>query len=51
MDGARPVTVGALTRVGLLIAAVATIAIGLLPAVTSATLDWTFNAARTLIGA
>lgn len=50
-EGARSVTVGGLTRVGLIIAAVATIAIGLLPAVTSATLDWTINAARTLIGA
>lgn len=50
-EGVRPVTVGGLTRVGLVIAAVATIAIGLLPAVTTATLDWTINAARTLIGA
>jgi NADH-quinone oxidoreductase subunit N len=50
-DGARAVTMGGLTRVGLVIAAVATVAIGLLPAVTTATLDWTFNAARTLIGA
>ncbi len=50
-EGARAVTVGGLTRVGLVIAAVGTIAIGLLPAVTSATLDWTISAARTLIGA
>jgi NADH-quinone oxidoreductase subunit N len=50
-DGARPVTVGNLTRVGLVIAAAATVAIGLLPAVTSATLDWTISAARSLIGA
>jgi len=50
-EGARPVTIGGLTRVGLVIAAGATVAIGLLPAVTSATLDWTINAARTLIGA
>ena len=48
-DGARPVTVGGLTRVGLVIAAAATVAIGLLPAVTSATLDWTMHAARTLL--
>jgi hypothetical protein len=43
--------VGNLTRVGLVIAAAATVAIGLLPAVTSATLDWTISAARSLIGA
>ena len=30
---------------------VATIAIGLLPAVTTATLDWTISAAQALIGA
>ncbi len=50
-DGVRPVTVGNLTRVGLVIAATATIAIGLLPAVTTATLDWTFSAALSLFGA
>jgi NADH-quinone oxidoreductase subunit N len=50
-DGARPVTVGSLTRVGLIIAAAATVAIGLLPAVTTATLDWTISAAQSLIGA
>ncbi|MFN8520384.1 MAG: NADH-quinone oxidoreductase subunit N [Chloroflexota bacterium] len=50
-EGARPVTVGGLTRVGLVITAVATIAIGLLPAVTTATLDWTISAAQALIGA
>jgi NADH-quinone oxidoreductase subunit N len=50
-EGARAVSVGGLTRVGLVIAAGATIAIGLLPSVTSATLDWTMNAARTLVGA
>jgi NADH-quinone oxidoreductase subunit N len=50
-EGARAVSVGGLTRVGLVIAAGATIAIGLLPSVTSATLDWTMHAARTLVGA
>jgi NADH-quinone oxidoreductase subunit N len=50
-DGARAVSVGGATRVGLVIAAVATVAIGLLPAVTSATLDWTLQAASALIGA
>ena len=50
-DGARPVTVGNLTRVGLIIAAAATVAIGLLPAVTGATLDWTISTAKSLIGA
>ncbi len=48
-ENARPVVIGGLTRVGLVIAAGATIAIGLLPAITSATLDWTMNAARTLL--
>ncbi|MBX3028610.1 MAG: NADH-quinone oxidoreductase subunit N [Chloroflexi bacterium] len=50
-EGARSVTVGTLTQVGLVIAAIGTIAIGLLPAVTSATLDWTMEAARSLFGA
>jgi NADH-quinone oxidoreductase subunit N len=50
-DGARPVSVGSLTRVGLVVAAVATIAIGLLPNVTGAALDWTLEAATALIGA
>jgi NADH-quinone oxidoreductase subunit N len=50
-EGARGVSIGGLTRVGLVIAAVATMAIGILPAVTSATLDWTMSAARALIGA
>jgi hypothetical protein len=43
--------VGSLTRVGLVVAAVATIAIGLLPTVTGAALDWTLEAATALIGA
>jgi NADH:ubiquinone oxidoreductase subunit 2 (subunit N) len=48
-EGARPVTIGGLTRAGLIVAGVATIAIGLLPAVTGAALDWTMEAARVLI--
>jgi NADH-quinone oxidoreductase subunit N len=48
-EGARPVTVGGLTRVGLVIAAFATIAIGLLPAITQAALDWADTAAKVLI--
>ena len=41
--------IGGLTRVGLVIAAGATIAIGLLPMVTGAMLDWSMNAARSLL--
>jgi len=48
-DNARPVVVGGLTRIGLIIAAGATIAIGLLPAITGAMLDWSMNAARSLL--
>ncbi len=48
-DGARPVILGALTRVGLVVAAFATVAIGLLPAVTAGFLDWTLRAAQTLL--
>ena len=48
-ENARPVVIGSLTRVGLVLAAGATIAIGLLPMVTGATLDWTMNAARSLL--
>jgi len=43
------VAVGGLTRIGLIIAAGATIAIGLLPAITGAMLDWSMNAARSLL--
>ena len=45
---AKPLEVGGLTRAGLVIAAVATIAIGLLPAVTGAALDITEKAAMSL---
>jgi NADH-quinone oxidoreductase subunit N len=48
-EGARPVSLGTPMRVGLLVAAGATIAIGLLPLVTSAALDWTLEAAQTLL--
>jgi NADH-quinone oxidoreductase subunit N len=48
-EGARPVTVGALTRIGLVVAAIATIAIGVLPAITSAALDWAEAAAAVLV--
>ena len=48
-DNARPVVIGGLTRVGLVIAAGATIAIGLLPMITGAMLDWTMDAARSLL--
>ncbi len=50
-EGARSISVGGLTRIGLVLAALGTVAIGLLPAVTSATLDWTMDAARSLLGA
>ncbi len=48
-ENARPVTIGTPTRVGLLLAAVATLAIGLLPALTGSMLDWTLSAARSLL--
>jgi NADH-quinone oxidoreductase subunit N len=48
-EGARPVTIGGLTRAGLVVAGLATIAIGLLPTVTGAALDWTLDAATALI--
>lgn len=48
-ENAKPVEVGGLTRAGLVIAAVATIAIGLLPAVTGAALDITEKAAQTIV--
>ncbi len=48
-ENARPVVIGALTKIGLVLAAGATIAIGLLPALTGAMLDWTMNAAKTLL--
>lgn len=50
-DGARPIVIGGLTRAGLVVAASATVVIGVLPAVTSAVLDWTMQAARALTGA
>jgi NADH-quinone oxidoreductase subunit N len=46
----RPVTLGAFTRAGLIVAAVGTIAIGLVPAITGAALDWTLQAATVLLG-
>ncbi len=48
-ENARPVVIGGLTRIGLVLAAGATIAIGLLPALTGAMLDWTMNAAKSLL--
>jgi NADH-quinone oxidoreductase subunit N len=47
-EKAGPVSLGLPTRVGLVLAAVATIAIGLLPPITSAVLDWTEAAAAAL---
>ncbi len=49
-EGAKPVDVGGWTRLGLIIAGGATIAIGLIPAVTGAALDWTLEAAKTIAG-
>jgi NADH-quinone oxidoreductase subunit N len=48
---AREITIGAFTRVGLTIAGVATIAIGVLPAVTTVVYDAALKAAAALIGA
>lgn len=50
-EHARPVTVGGWTKAGLLISAAAVVVIGLVPPVTQPMLDWTLQAARTLIGA
>jgi NADH-quinone oxidoreductase subunit N len=50
-EGAKAVHVGGWTRVGLLLAAIGVVAIGLLPAVTQEILDWTMEAARTLMAA
>jgi NADH-quinone oxidoreductase subunit N len=47
-EGAPEVSIGTPTRVGLVLAAVATIAIGLAPFVTAAVLDWTEAAAAIL---
>jgi NADH-quinone oxidoreductase subunit N len=50
-ENAKPVTFGGWTKVGLLISAVAVVVIGLVPPITQGMLDWTLQAARTLIGA
>jgi NADH-quinone oxidoreductase subunit N len=50
-EGAPEVTIGQFTRAGLILAAFVTIAIGIIPGVTEAILDWTFLAAQELIGA
>ena len=50
-EGSRAVHLGGWTRVGLVLAAIGVVAIGLLPTVTGAILDWTMEAARTLIAA
>jgi NADH-quinone oxidoreductase subunit N len=47
-EGAAAVDIGLPTRAGLVVAATATIAIGLLPPVTQAVLDWTEAAAVAL---
>ena len=48
-EGARAVSIGLPTRVGLVVAATLTIAIGLVPPVTQAVLDWTEAAAAALV--
>jgi len=48
---AKPVTFGGWTKAGLVIAATAVVVIGLVPPITQGMLDWTMQAARTLIGA
>ena len=50
-EGAKSVSIGGWTRIGLLLAAIGVVAIGLLPAVTQSALDWTMEAARSLIAA
>ena len=50
-EGAKAISIGGWTRVGLVLAAVGVVAIGLLPAVTQSMLDWTMEAARSLIAA
>ena len=47
-DSAPPVSIGAATRAGLVLAAAATILIGLFPPVTSAIIDWTEAAAAAI---
>jgi NADH-quinone oxidoreductase subunit N len=49
-EGAAEVSIGTATRAGLVLAAFATIAIGLIPGVTDAILDWALLAAEGLIG-
>jgi NADH-quinone oxidoreductase subunit N len=49
-EGAGEVSIGRATQAGLALAAFATIAIGLIPGVTGAILDWTILAAEGLIG-
>ncbi len=48
-EGAPPVSLGPATRVGLVLAATATIAIGLVPPVTGAIIDWAEAAAGALV--
>ncbi len=48
-EGARPVTVGGWTRIGLALSALGVVAIGLVPVVTEQFLSWTEQAARTLL--
>jgi NADH-quinone oxidoreductase subunit N len=47
--GSRPVVIGGLTRAGIVVAGVATIAIGLVPSVTDAVLHLAEDAARALL--
>jgi NADH-quinone oxidoreductase subunit N len=48
-ENAEPVSIGSATRVGLILAASATVLIGLFPPVTGAILDWTEAAAAALV--
>jgi NADH-quinone oxidoreductase subunit N len=50
-EGARPVTVGTFTKAGLAIAALGTVAIGLVPAITTMVYDAALKAASALLGA
>jgi NADH-quinone oxidoreductase subunit N len=48
-DNARAVSLGGWTRFGLIVSAAAVVLIGLAPAITGGILDWTLQAARTLM--
>ncbi len=48
-ENARPLTIGAMTRAGLVVAATGTIVIGLLPPITNAVFDMARQAAQAVL--